>query len=343
LIFYEIFNRFTHITYPNSCYRDIITIIPFTNKNKMTQYNETFFNPVPGLIPQLILACTAQEVCNRKYQPSSISVDYATGSITTTISVSDDDKSQGRLQIDINFPVSQQSGLKRRSELAERITSVTDLSLDSVPVGREFIYPRLNDFPVPLKPDYLSGTEDTLERRIAWLCQVLVNVKSWLKEWNQFALICEKIPGTIITLEYLPNDPVPLITETTRAKAIRETLKKLKVLYILSPASVAIGNDEDAITDYTDYLLNQLNTQLKYRKVPYYDSIDDYIPVSSKTLIEGMINSTSSELEYVDQLGESVGSSVGGNDYSDFVSTPDGDRSPSVAPDYSPIQTLSDC
>lgn len=310
----------------------------------MTQYSETFFNSVSGLIPQLILACTAQEVCNRKYQPSSISIDYASGSITTGISVSDDDSVQGNLQIDISFPFSQQSGLKRRSELAERITSVTDLNLDSVPIGREFTYPRSNDFPVPAKPSYLTGTEDTLERRITWLCQTLVNVKSWLKEWNQFALVCSGIEDDLITGYFTVNNASVTTYTTPRAQAIRETLTKLKVPYILSPTSLGITDNEEAITDYTNYLLDQLNNKLKYRKVPYYNLLSDYIPVDAEYISEGAISSTASESAYVDQLGGDTGeSSVGGNNYSDFVSVPDNDYSPTIAPDYSPIQTLSDC
>jgi Putative peptidoglycan binding domain len=58
--------------------------------NKMTLYNQNSLNSTNGLIPQLVLCCTYQELCNRRYVAQSLEIDFATGSIIQGIQATND-------------------------------------------------------------------------------------------------------------------------------------------------------------------------------------------------------------------------------------------------------------
>jgi hypothetical protein len=203
----------------------------------MTYYDELIVSSIDGLIPQLVFCCIYQEITNRRYIAESLEVDYASESINLGIQATNDPLTIATLQLDISFPIAQQSPLLRRHELAERVSSVTDLHTDNIAIAREVSYPRIGDYQVPAKPTYLSGRNDTLERRIVWLCQQIINLDSWLAEWNQLALICDYVikATTITNNSHLAG----------RGFYIATALRTLAIPFMLLPDTVAL-DDESA-------------------------------------------------------------------------------------------------
>jgi hypothetical protein len=226
----------------------------------MTYYDESIVSSIEGLIPQLVFCCIYQEITNRRYIAESLEVDYASDSINLGIQVTNDPLTPATLQLDISFPIAQQSPLLNRHELAERVSSVTDLHTDNIAIAREISYPRIGDYPVPDKPLYLSGRNDTLERRIVWLSQQIISLDSWLAEWNQLALICDYV----LTATTYANNQQHLVEQSIY---MVRALRTLGIPFMLLPDTLAL-DDNSAITAYTDYLISQLDTFPVYRDVP---------------------------------------------------------------------------
>jgi hypothetical protein len=308
----------------------------------MTYYDELTVSYVEGLIPQLVLCCIYQEITNRRYIAESLEIDYASGSINLGIQVTNDPLTIATLQLDISFPIAQQSPLLKRQELAERVSSVTDLHTDNIAIAREVSYPRVSDYPVPAKPTYLSGRNDTLERRIVWLCQQIINLDSWLAEWNQLALICE-----FVIVGVNANNT----TVTQHAGFIVIALRTLAIPFMLLPDTIAL-DDESAITAYTDHLISQLTPFPAYREVPY---VPDYallinIPVVvSEITVQGEIQGVESESSFVDSfVDSSQQSSPSELEYGDYInygndSGNGSGNTPANAPNQDPINSLPDC
>ena len=299
----------------------------------MTYYDESIVSSIEGLIPQLVFCCVYQEITNRRYIAQSLEVDYATDSINLGIQTTTDPLTPATLQLDISFPIAQQSPLLKRHELAERVSSVTDLHTDNIAIAREVSYPRISDYPVPPKPSYLSGRNDTLERRIVWLCQQIINLNSWLAEWNQFATIAN------YAIEHVnPNNA----TLTQHAGFIVRALRNLSMPFMLLPDTIAL-DDESAITAYTDYLISQLDPFPAYREVPL---VDDYIsliniPDIKEVAVAGGIDSTASESDFVDSFiaQNSLPSELA---YGDYINNA-GNDTPANAPNADPQNSLPDC
>jgi hypothetical protein len=270
---------------------------------------------IDGLIPQLVFCCIYQEITNRRYIAESLEVDYADGSISLGIQATNDPLTPATLQLEISFPIAQQSPLLRRYELAERVSSVTDLHTDNIAIAREVSYPRIGDYQVPTKPIYLSGRNDTLERRIVWLCQQIVNLDSWLNEWNQFALICD------------------YVLTTTAINNIN--LVELKARYMVTALrSLAIA--------YTDFLISQLATFPIYREVRQVQDIGSLVTISPLPIAnQGEISGVASESSFVDSYIDTRYSSSE-LDYGDYIKDDDKNTPPN-APNQDPINSLPDC
>jgi hypothetical protein len=298
----------------------------------MTYYDELIVSSIDGLIPQLVFCCIYQEITNRRYIAESLEVDYASESINLGIQATNDPLTIATLQLDISFPIAQQSPLLRRHELAERVSSVTDLHTDNIAIAREVSYPRIGDYQVPAKPTYLSGRNDTLERRIVWLCQQIINLDSWLAEWNQLALICDYVikATTITNNSHLAG----------RGFYIATALRTLAIPFMLLPDTVAL-DDESAITAYTDYLISQLATFPAYREVPQvtdYQSLVNIPPLPITN--QGEISGVESESSFVDSFTAQA-SSPSELDYGNYINN--GSDTPANAPNQDPVNTLSDC
>ncbi len=313
----------------------------------MTAYPESQLSIVSGLIPQIVLACTYQQICNRKYEARGIKIDFATGSIRQGVAMTDDPKDIPVLRLNISMPIDQQSGLLKKTDLAERIESVTDIDLGNVSVGREVAYIRLNDFPVPAKPVFLRAEFDTLERRIIWMCLQLTNLKSWILEWNQYLTICNthraaySLRNSILAANpsLVPFQPPIASLE----HSILEMLITMKTPYILAQ-STAIS-DADRLTDYTTHLIAELSQPLEYHPLLVLENYTFEIPIypDLTPLTTGSISDAASESSYVDSLGASSGSETNVLDYNDFIR---GGESASTfdAPDTAaPVDTLSSC
>jgi hypothetical protein len=299
----------------------------------MTYYDESIVSSINGLVPQLVFCCIIQEITNRRYIAESLEVDYATDSINLGIQATNDPLTPASLQLDISFPIAQQSPLLRRHELAERVSSVTDLHTDNIAIAREISYPRIGDYPVPDKPTYLSGRNNTLERRIVWLCQQIINLDSWLAEWNQLALIYE---FTIVNVK--PNNN----TVSQHAGFIVRALRTLAMPFMLLPDTIAL-DDESAITAYTDYLISQLTPFPPYREVPF---VTDYalllnIPVVREITTEGDIQGVESESNFVDGF-ITQSNSPSELDYGDYINNGTS-GTPANAPNADPQNSLPDC
>jgi hypothetical protein len=304
------------------------------NNTKMTYYDESIVSSIDGLIPQLIFCCIYQEITNRRYIAQSLEVDYASDSINFGIQTTNDPLTLASLQLDISFPIAQQSPLLNRRELAERVSSVTDLHTDNIAIGREISYFRISDYPVPPKPIYLSGRNDTLERRIVWLSQQIINLNSWLDEWNLFAAICN------YTIEHV--NPDYNATPTQNAGFIVRGLRNLAIPFMLLVDTFAL-DDESAVTAYTDHLISQLDPFPNYREVPV---IDDYqsvlnIPEVVNVSADGGIDGTASESEFIDSFiaENSLPSELA---YGDYINNAGGDT-PANAPNADPQNSLPDC
>ena len=299
----------------------------------MTYYDESIVSSIDGLIPQLVFCCIYQEITNRRYIAESLEVDYASESINLGIQTTNDPLIPATLQLDISFPIAQQSPLLQRHELAERVSSVTDLHTDNIAIAREVAYPRVGDYQVPDKPIYLSGRNDTLERRIVWLSQQIVNLDSWLAEWNQLALICEYVltATTINTTGHLAERDLYIVT----------ALRTLGIPFMLLPDTVTL-DDESAITAYTDYLISQLATFPIYRDVPQVTDYQSLVTIPPLPITnQGEISGVESESNFVDSF-TAQSSSASEIDYGDYINNDRGDT-PANAPNQDPINTLSDC
>lgn len=304
---------------------------------KMTYYDESIVSSINGLVPQLVFCCIYQEITNRRYIAESLEVDYATESINLGIQVTNDSLTIATLQLDISFPIAQQSPLLRRQELAERVSSVTDLHTDNIAIAREVSYPRIGDYPVPAKPTYLSGRNDTLERRIVWLCQQIINLDSWLAEWNQLVSICE-----LVIARFNPEHNANV---TQNAGFIVRALRTLAMPFMLRPETIAL-DDESAITAYTDHLISQLDTFPTYREVPYvpdYELLVNIPPVVTEITEQGLIQGVGSESSFVDSFIEQ-NSSPSELEYGDYINNgSSGGDTPANAPNQDPINSLPDC
>ena len=312
-------------------------VCPFY-RPKMTYYDELIVSSVNGLVPQLVFCCICQEITNRRYIAESLEVDYASDSINLGIQLTNDPLTIATLQLDISFPIAQQSPLLNRSELAERVSSVTDLHTDNIAIAREASYPRGGDYPVPDKPTYLSGRNDTLERRIVWLCQQIINLDSWLAEWNQLVVICD-----FVTTNYNIYNNASV---AENAGFIVRALRTLAMPFMLLEDTIAL-DDESAITAYTDHLISQLDTFPPYREVPY---VPDYkllinIPVITLITEQGDIYNVESESSFVDSFIEQ-NSSPSELEYGDYIndgSSGSGSGTPANAPNQDPQNSLPDC
>jgi hypothetical protein len=308
----------------------------------MTYYDESIVSSIDGLIPQLVFCCVLQEITNRRYIAQSLEVDYASDSINLGIQVTNDPLTPASLQLDISFPIAQQSPLLRRHELAERVSSVTDLHTDNIAIARELAYPTIWAYPVPAKPTYLSGRNDTLERRIVWLCQQVINLDSWLAEWNQLVSICE-----FVIAAQSPTTLGANHTVTQHAGFIVRALRTLAMPFMLLEDTIAL-DDESAITAYTDHLISQLATFPPYREVPI---VPDYallinIPVITDITTPGDIIGVESESGFVDSF-TAQNNSPSELEYSDYINSEyiNGGTSfaPTNAPNAEPQNSLPDC
>ncbi len=300
----------------------------------MTYYDESIVSSIDGLIPQLVFCCIYQEITNRRYIAQSLEVDYASESINLGIQTTNDPLTPATLQLDISFPIAQQSPLLRRYELAERVSSVTDLHTDNIAIAREVSYLRFSDYKVPTKPTYLSGRNDTLERRIVWLCQQIINLNSWLGEWNQFASICE---ATLNNVNSSNN-----ATVAQHAGFIVRALKKINTPFMFRADTIAL-DDESAITAYTDFLISQLATFPAYREVP---DVPDYvllvnIPPITDVSAQGGISGVQSESDFVDSFVTQSNAPSQLN-YKDYINDGSSDA-PANAPNQDPVNSLPDC
>jgi hypothetical protein len=299
----------------------------------MTYYDESIVSSIDGLIPQLVFCCIYQEITNRRYIAESLEVDYADGSISLGIQATNDPLTPATLQLEISFPIAQQSPLLRRQELAERVSSVTDLHTDNIAIAREVSYPRIGDYQVPNKPIYLSGRNDTLERRITWLCQQIVNLDSWLNEWNQFALICDYV----LTTTAIGN--INLVE--LKARYMVTALRSLAIPFMLRSDTIAL-DDESAITAYTDFLISQLATFPIYREVRQVQDIGSLVTISPLPIAnQGEISGVASESSFVDSYIDTRYSSSE-LDYGDYIKDDDKNTPPN-APNQDPINSLPDC
>jgi hypothetical protein len=288
---------------------------------------------IDGLIPQLVFCCIYQEITNRRYIAESLEVDYADGSISLGIQATNDPLTPATLQLEISFPIAQQSPLLRRQELAERVSSVTDLHTDNIAIAREVSYPRIGDYQVPNKPIYLSGRNDTLERRITWLCQQIVNLDSWLNEWNQFALICDYV----LTTTAIGN--INLVE--LKARYMVTALRSLAIPFMLRSDTIAL-DDESAITAYTDFLISQLATFPIYREVRQVQDIGSLVTISPFPITnQGEIAGVASESSFVDSYINTT-YSPSELDYGDYIKDDDKNTPPN-APNQDPINSLPDC
>jgi hypothetical protein len=302
----------------------------------MTFYDESIVSSINGLVPQLVFCCIIQEITNRRYIAESLEIDYATDSINLGIQITNDPATLATLQLDISFPIAQQSPLLRRRELAERVSSVTDLHTDNIAIGREASYPRIGDYPVPDKPAYLIARNDTLERRIVWLCQQIINLDSWLAEWNQLASICELA---------IVNANGNNATVTEHAGFIVRALRTLNMPFMLLPDTIAL-DDESAITAYTDYLISQLTPFPAYREVPLvadYALLLNIPPVVTEITTQGEIQGVESESNFVDGfVAQNQSSSPSELEYGDYINNGNS-GTPANAPNQEPENSLPDC
>jgi hypothetical protein len=314
----------------------------------MTIYSEGQLSITKGLIAQIVLACTYQQICNRKYEARGVRKDFATGSIGQGIAATSEPEEIPTLRLDISMPIDQQSGLLQKTNLAERIESITDIDLDNVSVGREIAYIRPNDFPTPSKPSFMIGQFDTLERRIIWMCLQLVNLKSWVTEWNQYYRIV-----LLHRLAYSNREAIllskpslipfqPLIPSL--AESILVVLIAQKTPYILSQSAVLLA--EDRLEDYTLHLVGELSSPLEYHNLILLD--DGYkfeIPISPDTspLVAGSISDAGSEQAYVDSLTSSNDSAPDILDYNDFIRGAESSNIPDAPDDKEPLNTLPNC
>lgn len=301
----------------------------------MSLYNESFFNGTTGLIQNILLTASAQEICNRKFNPSGIETDYYSNSIAYGVGMDNVPNGLSQLDLVVNLPIAQQTGLTDSVDLAARITSVTSQVLDSIPFSHNASYPSINDYPMETLPSYLTGGNPTLERRLVWLCTSLMNLTSWLEEWNFYSLTCEHFINA------------SLGTETTmlqRAGYIRASLLNAKIAYLLRADVIAVADTEQVLTDYTNHLILELDAPIRYRFVPEdYTSYLVNAPIIDLITVEAEITGTESESNYLDPV--TGNSNDVGSSYSDYIGDSGGSSSTSIAPQGQepPIDTLPEC
>lgn len=288
----------------------------------MTTYPPTFFDSTPNYISQFVLACLAQEIADTYFinnLKSSIDTNYAQDAVTVGISA--DNTDNGVFTINVRLPLLQKTPLLNSVDLAERVVGMTSCDLGRLSIPRESAYAPRAAYLVPSLPTYLVGDKDILERRVAWLGLGIVNLKSWVEEWNNFAFVCRWFKTFLGTT----------LTESSLASFVRVALKGIFKIPFFNLDSTVLLDDVSAVSAYTDYLIAQLNSPLAYRSIGASDLSGEYSDIAA--------SSGSSPTERLESQYPQPEPTVSGVDISGTTSEQNfydpGNSSNSSTPDYS--------
>jgi hypothetical protein len=159
----------------------------------MAYYTDTFFDSTSGYLDSVVLGVIAQQLLINEFKANYNSgglADAYIGAVDWSAKVSTD-SSNSALSIDITFPAVAPTPLKNFTDFAERVSSLNPLSTENISIARLDSY-ALKCYPIPsVKPTYLSTNSDgtdninnTLERRLIWMCWKLKALTNWVEEWN---------------------------------------------------------------------------------------------------------------------------------------------------------------
>jgi hypothetical protein len=159
----------------------------------MTKYTTAYFDATPGMLEQLVLAVVTQKLSNASYLPSNLETDFTTDSVdwNVTLDANGSGENQATLNLSITFitsPYARQI-LSNREGFEQRVVSYNSNSIDGLALNRESSYP-INSYPVQYLPAYLLDNDhdqNTLERRMMWLCLQIQAVQNWISRWNNLA------------------------------------------------------------------------------------------------------------------------------------------------------------
>jgi hypothetical protein len=194
----------------------------------MTKYSETYFDPTPGLIEQLVYAVIAQRLANQNYVADVIATDFTTDSVDWNVTLdTSDNQASATLNLSMAFitlPYARQI-LADREGLDKRIMSYNSTSIDTIGLNHQSNYP-INSYPFQKSPPYLLDFTDdanTLERRIVWICLQIQAVQSWIVRWNNCARLW--MLRTYLDSVLTWHKPVPTLVELeARRDALLEEL-----------------------------------------------------------------------------------------------------------------------
>jgi hypothetical protein len=323
-------------------------LLPF-QQHLMTAYSESIFTSVAGHVQQIALAAILQQEANRDYIPDPLATDFTRNAVswqvvTDTAQANTESDRYGYLEISVTMPLLNDSPLRNRNDLYQRVGTINNTDIASLSLARESTYVSVGALaPDPVNPNSVPGgtypgtSNDTLERRLAWLLSTLLAKVQYIKRWNNWAALIgtyasnnlPKYQGVIISSYHYLFDTFGINGASRRLMYLGEL-----------PTEELDSTNLDA-GDY-DIALQQLildADKLIYQFVNTIDTSTEFDTLPDT----GDINSAKDEEKFYDPGAESGGGGGGSNQQRDDLPPSLNSGGDGATGNETPDNSLKDC